>query len=244
MGKPRVLLKISGEALLKIIGKAPAKKDVFGYEELALQFVGSEIISAMDAYELAIVVGGGNIFRGAELRRQIGFSRPSSVPDNMGMLATIMNAILLQEFLEDRYSIETRVMSALKCNQVCEPYIPRRAASHLRKGQVVIFAGGIGKPNFSTDMAMVLNAQDVKADIVLKGTKVDGIYDGDPNTDASAKFLPEIRHMEYITRKLRIIDSTAVVTAMGCKMPLRVFDFFKKGNLKKALARKIGSIIH
>ncbi len=235
MDKERVLLKISGESL----GKIPMP-----YNREGLAFIGEEIVSVSHTHELAIVVGGGNIVRGAELKKNL-FLRNTVVADWMGMQATIMNALALQEFLERDYGLDTRVLSALEVNKVCEPYVVRKALSHLRKGRIVILAGGIGTPNFSTDTTMVQRASELDTPLVLKGTKVNGVYDKDPNLNADAKLLTEVSYMEYLNKHLKIVDATAVTQAMNREIEIRIFNFFTKGNLRRVLTQKdICSVIH
>ena len=235
MAKQRVLLKISGESLGG--GSLPYDRD-------RLAFIGEEIVSVSHTHELAVVVGGGNIVRGVTLKKDV-FRRDTIVADWMGMQATIMNALALQEFLEKDYGLDTRVLSALEVNKVCEPYVVRKALSHLRKDRIVILAGGIGAPNFSTDTTMVQRASELETLLVLKGTKVDGVYNQDPNLSADAKLLLDIGYMDYLNKKLRIIDATAVTQAMNHKIEIRIFNFFTKGNLRRVLTQKdIGSVIH
>lgn len=235
MDKQRVLLKISGESL---------GREMAPYNREKLAFIGEEVVSVSHTHELAIVVGGGNIVRGANLKENL-FQRNTIVADWIGMQATIMNSLALQEFLEKDYGLDTRVLSALEVNKVCEPYVVRKALSHLRKGRIVILAGGIGAPNFSTDTTMVQRASELDTQLVLKGTKVDGVYDEDPNLDKEAKLLSDIGYMEYLNKKLKIIDATAVTQAMNHKIEIRIFNFFTKGNLRRVLTQKdIGSVIH
>ena len=235
MAKERVLLKISGESFS---GKTKP------YDREGPAFIADEITSAAASHELVIVTGGGNIVRGNELKKDF-FQRGTIVADWMGMLAVVMNALALQEFLEEEYQLDTRVMSALEVNKVCEPYLVRKALSHLRKGRIVILAGGLGIPNFSTDTTMVQRAIELKIDLVLKGTKVDGIYDKDPKDNPDAQLIKELTYMEYLNKKLGIIDATAVTQAMNEKIKIRIFNFFVKGNLRRVLREEdIGSIIH
>lgn len=235
MDKQRVLLKIGGESL---------GSNLLAYDRDGLEFIGEEIVAVSHTHELAIVVGGGNIVRGVDLKKNL-FRRDTVVADWIGMQATIMNALALQEFLEKDYGLDTRVLSALEVNKVCEPYIVRKALSHLRKGRVVILAGGIGAPNFSTDTTMVQRASELDISLVLKGTKVDGVYNKDPKLNTDAELLPDISYMDYLNKKLGIIDATAVTQAMNHKIEIRIFNFFTKGNLRRVLTQKdIGSVIH
>jgi len=234
--KETVLLKISGESL--------SGEGGYGLTRSPLEFIGEEVVSVSHTHQLAIVVGGGNIIRGAKLKQEV-FRKDVASADYMGMLSTMINALALQAFLENEYGLDTRVMSALEARQVCEPYIVRRALSHLEKGRIVICAGGIGTPNFSTDITMVIRANEIGAKIALKGTKVDGIYDKDPKQHADAKFLEEISYLDYLNQKLSIVDATAVAQAMNHGITIRVFNFLTKGNLRRVLIDKnIGSVIH
>ena len=235
MDKERVLLKISGESLGG--GVTPYHRD-------GLTFIAEEIVTVSHSHELAIVVGGGNIVRGADLKQNL-FLRNTVVADWIGMQATIMNALALQEFLERDYGLDTRVLSALEVNKVCEPYVVRKALSHLRKGRIVILAGGLGTPNFSTDTTMVQRASELDTSLVLKGTKVDGVYDKDPNLHTDAKLLTDVSYMEYLNKHLKIVDATAVTQAMNKGIEIRILNFFIKGNLRRVLTQKdIGSVIH
>jgi uridylate kinase len=234
MTKERVLLKISGESM--------GGQGQFGINREALDFIAKEIVSVVNLFELAIVVGGGNIIRGTQLKKEIGIE--SAVADYAGMISTIINAISLQSVLERDYGLKTRVLSALEIRTVAEPYIRRRAMHHLEEGRVVIFAAGTGNPDFSTDTAMVLRAHEIGASLALKGTKVEGIFDRDPQKDAEAKLIGKIGHMDYLNRGLRILDSTAVTLAKEQGIPICVFNIFQEGNLRRALVtRDIGSTI-
>ena len=233
--KETVLLKISGESL--------SGEGNHGLSRSPLEFIGEEVVSVSHTHQLAIVVGGGNIIRGAKLKQEI-FRKDVVSADYMGMLSTIINALALQTFLENEYGLDTRVMSALEAHQVCEPYIVRKALGHLSKGRIVICAGGIGTPNFSTDTTMVIRAHEAGARIALKGTKVDGIYDRDPKKEADAKFVQEIAYLDYLNKKLGIVDATAVTQAMNHGIEIKVFNFFVRGNLRRVLVEKnIGSVI-
>lgn len=232
----RVLLKISGESLS---GQAN-----FGLERGPLNFIAEEIVSIENLFELAIVVGGGNLIRGQKLKKEVCL-QDSVVADYAGMLATIINAIILQEVLEKDFGLKTRVMSALEVPPFAELFIRRKAMSHLEKERVVILAGGIGNPDFSTDTAMILRAHEIGASMVLKGTKVEGVFDKDPKLNPDAKFMPEISYMNFLNRGLEIVDKTAVIKAMDHNIEIRIFDIFAKGNLKKVLTDgNIGSVIH
>lgn len=220
----RILLKLSGEALMGDQG--------YGICPKVLQYVGEEVASIQGlGVQLAIVVGGGNIFRGVKAT-SFGMERTSA--DHMGMLATVMNSLALQDALEKR-GIQTRVQTAISMHEVAEPYILRRALRHLEKGRVVIFAAGTGNPYFTTDTAAVLRAQEIHADILLKATKVDGLYDADPEINKEARFIPHIRYMEVLERQLRVMDMTAISLAMDNHLPLLVFSLKKSGNIFKII---------
>ncbi|HSA92530.1 MAG TPA: UMP kinase [Terriglobales bacterium] len=229
----RVLLKLSGEAL--------AGNQGFGVEPARVEQVASELQDAktMDV-ELAIVVGGGNFFRGvAEHAREM--DRVSA--DHMGMLATVINALALQDALEKR-GVYTRVMSAIEMNQVAEPFIRRRAIRHLEKGRLVIFAAGTGNPYFSTDTAASLRAMEIKADVILKATKVDGIYDADPVLVKDARMFDTITHLDVLKKGLKVMDSTAITLCRDNNLPIIVFNLNRHGNIRRVLAgEKVGSLV-
>jgi uridylate kinase len=229
----RVLLKLSGEALM---GDGD-----YGIAPAVIQRLAAEIeqIVALDV-QVALVVGGGNIFRGAGLAAK-GMDRVTA--DHMGMLATVMNALALQDALEQR-KVFTRVMSAIKINQVCEDYIRRRAIRHLEKGRVVVFAAGTGNPFFTTDSAASLRAIEVDADIMLKATKVDGVYSDDPKKNASAERYRHLTYDQVLERKLAVMDATAIVLCRDHGMPIMVFDMTQPGALLDAVCGKdIGTIV-
>ncbi len=237
MGAPlykRVLLKLSGEALMGDQG--------FGISPEVIQYVAEEIRSVVAlGVELAIVVGGGNIFRGIAAS-SYGMERTAA--DHMGMLATVINSLALQGALEKRGLI-TRVQSAISMHEMAEPYILRRALRHLEKGRVVLFAAGTGNPYFTTDTAAVLRAQEVHAQILLKATKVDGVYDADPSVNADARFVRRITYMGALEKQLKIMDLTAISLAMDNGLPLVVFNLNGKGNIAKViLGEEVGSRIH
>jgi len=220
----RVLLKLSGEALMG--------DQNFGISPDVIKYVAEEVRSAFDlGVQIAIVVGGGNIFRGVAAA-SYGIDRVSA--DRMGMLATVINSLALQDFLEEN-GIMTRVQSAISMHEVAEPFIIRKAIRHLEKGRVVIFAAGTGNPYFTTDTAAVLRAQEIRADILLKATKVDGLYESDPVIDKNAKFIKKIKYMEVIEQQLHVMDMTAISLAMDNKLPLVVFNLTNKGNIKKVI---------
>lgn len=220
----RVLLKLSGEALMGETGYGIDPKVV---EELAVQI--KEIVE--DGIQLAVTVGGGNIFRGLAGSAE-GMER--SQADYMGMLATCINALALQDAFE-RHNIPTRVLSAIEMRQVCEPYIRRRAIHHLEKGYVVIFAAGTGNPYFTTDTTAALRACEINAECLMKATKVDGIYDSDPVTNPNAKRFERISYMEVLSRELHVMDSTATSLCMDNNLPILVFDLMVPGNISRIL---------
>src|SRR3989344_3543416 len=204
----------------------------FGINREALDFIADEVTLVHNLCQLAIVVGGGNLIRGQQLKKDVCL-KDSVVADYAGMLATMVNAIILQDVLEKDYGLETRVMSAWAVETVAEPFVRRKAMDHLEKGRVVILAGGTGSPDFSTDTAMVLRAHEIGVSLVLKGTKVDGVYGSDPKVDQNAEFLPEISYAEFISRGLKIVDQTAVTLASNHGIVIKIFDIFTKGNLRK-----------
>lgn len=229
----RILLKVSGETL------AGEKK--FGLCPDTLKAIAQEIkgVTALKV-EVGIVVGGGNIFRGLAVSAQ-GIER--AVGDYMGMLATVINAVALQDVLE-KAGIPTRVMSAIAMHEVAESYIRRRALRHLEKGRVLIFAAGTGSPYFTTDTAAALRATEIGAQAILKGTKVSGIYDRDPEKDATAQMLPRLTYFDILEKALKVMDSTAVTMSMEQKIPIIVFKLLEPGNMKKVvLGLEVGSIV-
>jgi uridylate kinase len=229
----RVVVKISGEALMG--------EQEFGISPETLRFVAEEIRAIVElGVQTAVVVGGGNIFRGIAAS-SYGMDRTSA--DHMGMLATIINSLALQDALE-KQGIQTRVQSAVAVHQVAEPYILRRAIRHLEKGRVVIFAAGTGSPYFTTDTAAVLRGQEIHAEILLKATKVDGVYDSDPVTHPNATFLKQVSYMEVLERQLKVMDTTAISLAMDNDMPLAVFKLKQKGNIRRVVCgEEIGTRI-
>lgn len=227
MGKldyKRVLLKLSGEALMGHQG--------LGIDPEVVEYVALEIkdVRAL-GIEIGLVIGGGNIFRGLSASAR-GMDRVSA--DYMGMLATVINALALQDSLE-RNGVYTRVLTAIKMEELAEPFIRRRAIRHLEKGRVVIFAGGTGNPYFTTDTAAALRAVEIEADIILKGTKVDGVYDSDPNLNENAEKFYELTYLDVVKRRYQVMDSTAVTLCMENKLPIIVFNLTKKGYLKRVL---------
>jgi len=230
----RVLLKLSGEALMGDQG--------FGISPAMIKYVAEEVQSIHDlGVQVAIVVGGGNIFRGIAAS-SYGMDRASA--DHMGMLATVINSLALQDALE-KQGIQTRTQSAISTHEVAEPYILRRAVRHLEKGRVVIFAAGTGNPYFTTDTAAVLRAQEIHAEILLKATKVDGLYDADPVTHPEARFLKDVTYMDVLERQLKVMDMTAISLAMDNKLPLSVFNLNQARNIMKVVCgESIGTLIH
>lgn len=191
---------------------------------------------------VALVVGGGNIFRGQVASKSFGLDR--SVADYMGMLATVLNGLALQNALE-KLGVPTRVMSAIQMHQVAEPYIRRRAIRHLEKKRVVIFVAGTGNPFFTTDTTAALRAAEMEADVIMKATKVDGIYSSDPMIDKKAKKFPELKFIDVLKKKLKVMDLTAISMCMDNNVPIVVFNINKPGNIKKAvLGEKVGTIVH
>jgi uridylate kinase len=229
----RVLLKLSGEALM---GDAD-----FGIHPEVISRFAKEISElSTQGVELGIVIGGGNIFRGAGLAAS-GMDRVSG--DHMGMLATVMNALALQDALE-QHGAFCRVMSAIRINEVCEDYLRRRAIRHLEKGRVVIFAAGTGNPFFTTDSAASLRAVEIGAELMLKATQVDGVYSADPRTNPDAILYSELSYDEVINKRLGVMDTTAVVMCQEQQMPLRVFDVHKAGNLTKIIyGQDVGTLV-
>jgi uridylate kinase len=220
----RVLVKLSGEALMGDQG--------FGISPEMIRFVAEEVRSIVElGVQTAVVVGGGNIFRGIAASS---FGMDRTAADHMGMLATIINSIALQDSLE-KLGVQTRVQTAISMHQVAEPYILRRAIRHLEKGRVVIFGAGTGNPYFTTDTAAVLRGQEIHAEILLKATKVDGVYDSDPMKNKKAKMFRKINYMEALEKKLRIMDLTAISLAMDNDLPLAVFKLSEKGNIRKVV---------
>jgi uridylate kinase len=223
----RVLFKISGEALM---GTQP-----YGMDPQTVRRIAGEIKEVIDhSIQLCLVIGGGNIFRGMAAEAQ-GMDRPTA--DSMGMLATIMNALALQNSLEER-GVPTRIMSAIPMPTVCEAYIRRRALRHLEKGRVVIFAAGTGAPYFTTDTAAALRASEMGCDTLLKGTKVDGVYSADPKKDPQASFYERLSYLEVISQDLRVMDATAITLARESQIPIIVFSLLREGGLLGVLQGK------
>ena len=229
----RVLLKLSGEALMG--------KQGFGVDPQVAGTIAREVREVNSlGVEVAIVIGGGNIFRGLSATA-LGMERVSG--DLMGMLATVINAIALQDALE-KVGVFTRVVSAIEMREVAEPFIRRRAIRHLEKRRVVIFAAGIGNPYFSTDTAAALRAMEVKAEVILKATKVDGIYNADPMKVKDARMFDQISYIDVIGKGLKVMDATAISLCMENHMPIVVFNLGRSGNIKRAvLGEKIGTVV-
>src|SRR5881296_1255821 len=229
----RILLKLSGEAL--------AANQGFGVEAPRIHEIAAELADVHSlGVQIAIVVGGGNFFRGvAEQARDM--DRVSA--DHMGMLATVINALALQDALE-KQDVHTRVQSAIEMREVAEPFIRRRAIRHLEKERVVIFAGGTGNPYFSTDTAAALRAMEIKADVILKGTKVDGIYDADPMVKTNATRYDRISYLQVLEQGLKVMDATAISLCMDNRLPIVVFNLRTPGNIKRAITGEpVGSLV-
>ena len=225
MGYKRILLKLSGEALMG--------SRQYGIDPQRLSEYANEIKETVtQGIQVAIVIGGGNIFRGVAGASN-GMDRVQG--DHMGMLATVINGLALQSALENN-DVATRLQSAIKINEVAEPFIRRRALRHLEKGRVVIFGGGTGNPYFTTDSAAVLRAIEIEADVILKGTRVDGIYSSDPEKDASACKYNDISFDDVLKKGLKVMDTTAFTLSQENELPIIVFDMNKKGNLKKIIS--------
>jgi len=230
----RILLKLSGEALMG--------DKQFGIDTDRLAQYAAEIKAAVAlGAEVAVVIGGGNIFRGLQAEKS-GMDRVQG--DYMGMLATVINSMALQSALEST-DVVTRLQSAIKMEAICEPFIRRRAVRHLEKGRVVIFGAGTGNPYFTTDTAASLRAIEIEADVILKGTRVDGIYTADPEKDAEAKRYAKISFMEVYERNLQVMDMTAITLCHENKLPIIVFDMNKKGNLQRIMhGEDVGTLVH
>ena len=229
-----ILLKLSGEALQGELG--------YGIDNDILNRIAKEISEVSKlGVQVSIVIGGGNIYRGVSAAAA-GMDRTTA--DYMGMLATAINSIALQHFLE-KHGLVTRVQSALELNRVAEPYIQRRALRHLEKGRVVIFAAGTGNPYFTTDTAASLRALEINADIILKATKVNGVYDKDPNKFKDAKMFKSLKYMQVLEKELGIMDSTAISLCKDNKIPICVFNLFQKNNIKKiVMGNKVGTTVN
>jgi len=229
----RILLKLSGESLLG--------KQKFGIDPAAANFIAEEIKSVCSLkVQIGIVVGGGNIFRGEE-RNSNGIERTTA--DYMGMLATVINSLALQSVLE-AHGLVTRVQTSISMHEIAEPFIQRRAIRHLEKGRIVIFAGGTGNPYFTTDTAASLRAMEIRADVIMKATKVDGVYNSDPVKNKKAKMYKKISYIDVLTNNLKVMDATAISLCRDNLMPIIVFNMQKKGNIRGAICgKKIGTYV-
>ncbi|MBT1072820.1 UMP kinase [Pelotalea chapellei] len=229
----RVLLKLSGESLAGAQG--------YGINPQIITTIAQEIREVVDlGVQLALVIGGGNIFRGLAASSK-GMDRASA--DYMGMLATMINSLAMQDALE-KAGVPTRVQSAIAMQEVAEPYIRRRAMRHLEKGRVVIFGAGTGNPYFTTDTAASLRAMEINAQVILKGTKVDGVYSADPKKDPAAVKFPELTYIDVLNRGLQVMDATATSLCMDNKLPIIIFDLTTEGNIKKVITgEEIGTIV-
>lgn len=229
----RILLKLSGEAL--------AGEQGYGIDPDVINGIAGEIKEVIDmGVEVAVVIGGGNIFRGLAASSK-GMDRASA--DYMGMLATVMNSLAMQDALE-KQGVVTRVQSAIDMQQIAEPYIRRRAVRHLEKGRVVIFSAGTGNPYFTTDTAASLRAMEINAEVILKATKVDGVYSADPKKDKNAVKLPTLTYLEVLQKGLQVMDATATSLCMDNDLPMIIFDMTQRDNIKKVvLGENIGTIV-
>jgi uridylate kinase len=227
--------------ILKVTGEVFAGPHKFGIDGKTVKAFAQEIQEVKEmGCELALVIGGGNIFRGAGAS-DIGMDRASA--DTMGMLATVINSLALQDALE-KLGVSTRVLSAIEMRQVAEPYIRRRATRHLEKGRVVIFAGGTGNPYFTTDTTASLRAMEVGAEVILKATKVEGVYDADPLKHEGAHKFEELTYIEVLNRELKVMDSTAISLCMDNQLPIIVFNIMEKGNIKRVVSgESIGTLV-
>ena len=229
----RVLLKISGEALVG--------SQSFGIDSDTAEWIARDIAEVQQqGVQVAVVIGGGNIFRGLAASAQ-GMDRATA--DYMGMLATVINGLALSDAIE-RYDVETRVVTAIEMREVAEPFIRRRAIRHLEKGRVVVFGAGTGNPYFSTDTAAALRAMEIKAEVILKGTKVDGIFSADPTIDPSATHIKKVSHLQVLEQQLKVMDSTAISLCMDNQLPIVVFNIKTDGNIRRAvLGETVGSLV-
>ena len=229
----RILLKLSGEALMG--------KQSTGVDPDVANYIADEIKSLGDLkIQVGIVIGGGNIFRGIEASAK-GMDRTTA--DYMGMLATVINSLALQSALEAR-GLPTRVQSSIEMREIAEPFIQRKAVRHLEKGRIVIFAGGTGNPYFSTDTAASLRAMEIRADVIMKATKVDGVYDADPVKNKSAVMFKKISYIDVLTQNLKVMDSTAITLCRDNSLPIVVFNMQKKGNIRGVICgKKIGTYV-
>jgi len=232
----RVLLKLSGEALLSEDADAGLSLEAAGEIAAEIKAV------AKSGVEIAVVIGGGNIFRGAHASASGAIERAQA--DSIGMLATVINGLALQSALE-RTGLDARLMTQTPMPSFAEPFIRRRALAHLADGKVLVFAGGTGSPYFSTDTAAALKAVEISAQAILKGTKVDGVYSADPMKDPAAKRYESLKFIDVLTQRLKVMDATAISMCMDHNLPVIVFDVFKEGNLKKVVAgEKLGTVVY
>jgi uridylate kinase len=239
MGKSiyrRIVLKLSGEAL--------QGKQSHGIDQYVLVSLARQIKEIKElGVGVALVLGGGNIFRGQENTEDKGLCMDRSVADYMGMLATVINGLALQDALE-KQGMPTRVMTAIEMQRIAEPYIRRRAIRHIEKGRIVIFVAGTGNPYFTTDTAAALRAMEINADVILKATKVDGVYSSDPLKDKKAKKFSQLKYIDVLKKGLKVMDATAVSLCMDNKLPIVVFNLNKEGNIKRVvLGDNIGTIV-
>ena len=232
----RIVLKLSGEALQ---GKCP-----HGIDNEILLSIAGEVKEVKElGVQVAIVLGGGNIFRGQENSASRGLDMDRSVADYMGMLATVINGLALQNVLES-LQVPTRVMTAIEMQRIAEPYIRRRAMRHLEKGRIVIFVAGTGNPYFTTDTAAALRAMEIHADAILKATKVDGVYSADPLKEKAALLFKKLKYIDVLKKGLKVMDATAISLCMDNKLPIIVFNMNKKGNIKRVvMGDKIGTVV-
>jgi uridylate kinase len=232
----RIVLKISGEAL--------QGKKLHGIDQQILVAIARQIKEIRDLnVDVALVLGGGNIFRGQENTASLGLDMDRSVADYMGMLATVINGLALQNVLE-KIGIPTRVMTAIEMQRIAEPYIRRRAVRHLEKKRVVIFVSGTGNPYFTTDTAAALRAMEINANAILKATKVDGVYSADPVKVKDAKKFVQLKYIDVLKKGLKVMDATAISLCMDNKLPIVVFNLNKEGNIKRVvLGEKIGTVV-
>lgn len=232
----RIVLKLSGEALQ---GRKP-----HGIDQAVLISISRQLKEIKNLnIDVAIVLGGGNIFRGQENIDSQGLDMDRSVADYMGMLATVINGLALQDVLE-KTGVPTRVMTAIEMQKVAEPYIRRKAIRHLEKGRVVIFAAGTGNPYFTTDTAAALRAMEIKADVILKATKVEGVYSADPLKVKNARKFERLKYIDVLKKRLKVMDTTAVSLCMDNKLPIVVFNLNKEGNIRRVvMGEKIGTVV-
>ena len=227
--------------LLKLTGEAVSRNDGYGIDPVVVRDIALEIKEIHEmGIEIAVVIGGGNIFRGS-VAANAGMERVTA--DYMGMLATVINGLALQDALE-REGVHTRMLTAIEMRQVAEPYVRRRAIRHMEKGRVVIFAGGTGSPYFTTDTTASLRAIEMDADVILKATKVDGVYSADPEKDKNAVKFSDLTYMDVLQKDLKVMDATAISLCRDNNLPIIVFSMRKKGNIKRVLSgEKIGTIV-